>query len=86
MQGISGNFKSQMRAMIAALNAHLGLMATVPELKQSFLFYGGLHNFAKFLDTAIEKYPKHITIVYERTPGSYTQVFVRVEKEIISNM
>lgn len=75
-----------MRAMVSALNAHRELMVTVPEIKQTFYYYGGKHNFAKFFDVALEKFPGHIKVIYHRVPGSYTEVFIHVQKEIISNI
>lgn len=83
---MDGGFRSQMRAMVSALNAHRDLTATVPEIKQSFYYYGGKHNFAKFFDVALEKFPGHVKVIYHRVPGSYTQVFIHIQKEIISNI
>ena len=75
-----------MRAMVAALNAHLGEHTSVPEIKQNFYYYGGQHSFEKFFDIALEKYGRQVEIIYDRIPGWYTQVYVHVKKEIISNM
>jgi len=83
---MQGSFRVQMRAMVAAINANFGAYTTVPEIKHSFVYYGGSHSFAKFFDTALEKYPRHIEIIYDRAPGWYTSVIVHVKKEIISNL
>lgn len=83
---MQGGFRVQMRAMVAAINAHAGKYTTVPEIKNAFVYYGGSHSFARFFDTALEKYPKNIEIIYDRIPGWYTSVIVYVKKEIISNL
>jgi len=75
-----------MRAMVSALNAHRDLVITVPEIKQSFYYYGGKHSFARFFDVALEKFPGNIKVIYHRVPGSYTEVFIHIHKEIISNL
>ena len=83
---MDGTYRSQMRAMVAALNAHQDLTVTVPEIKQSFYYYGGKHNFAKFFDVALDKFSGHVKVIYHRVPGSYTEVYVHVQKQIISNI
>jgi len=75
-----------MRAMISSLNAYRAVLVTVPELKSSFYYYGGKHNFARMLDTALEKFPRHVEVIYHRVPGSYTEVYIHVKQEIISNI
>lgn len=73
------HWKQQMYAMEAAIDQHQGTTETLASLRSAFLFYGGQSAvFSYYLNKALDN-RKDIRLIYERTPGWYTEVWVQVD-------
>jgi hypothetical protein len=77
---MKSNYRDQLYAMEAAIDQLQGTMEPLGSLKAAFLFYGGdSARFSYYLDRMLEN-RKDVQIVYDRVPGWYTTVLVKIAR------